>query len=119
MKRRDGEVPNGTYDCYSADFEVIEDDDLRTVVIWGLRIVGGKHDSLFYVKKYYIANQFVEGFLRRELAMLGLKFENMEDLNAMSNQICGKMVRIMSKVNAKGYSVISLTEVLPDYFPKW
>ena len=106
------EVPEGEYVVDIVEMQSAIDGRGRKVVIWTLRMTDGPYAGYFLQKKYYLINQKVEDFLKRELRLIGIEANNGQEFEAKKTEAYGKRIRITATTNDQGYRACYVKEVI-------
>lgn len=114
MKRKPQQLPPGEYDCKSLDIEFFIDEKGRKRVTWKLEVTGGPEDGAYIEKQYYITSAQAVGFLKMEFALIGVHIRSGKDIENLRSDIFGKLVRLESRINDKGYSSYNLKGYAKD-----
>ena len=106
------EIPEGEYTCDIMQMENKVDGKNRKVVTWLLKIVGGPYDNQFIQKRFFIVNEKVAAFLKRELKIVGVEAIDAADFEAKKTLAYGKRIRVTASVNEQGFPVLYVKDVL-------
>jgi hypothetical protein len=110
-------IPDGNYNAEIAEAEVLQKPDGRNMLKIKLAIAGGAFDGRWVWMNYFLETPQNLGFVKRDLATLGIRLAKWNDLNERAAELVGICVEIrkkttISKMNGQEYQNIYLTRAL-------
>lgn len=108
------EMNDGEYTGEIVDMTTEETADGYPKVTWLIRIVGGEHDGACVEKKYYLKNQKVTDFLKKEFKLIGHEIISSDDMEAKKADIVGTRIVFTAVNNDAGWLVFYVKGVVKD-----
>ena len=114
MSSYSSDLPDGPYVAEIINMASSKNAKGVPVVEWKLRIVDGQHDQLEVPKLFHLTTDKVKAFLKKELAILGMKVENSQGFKEQKEKCIGKRIQIQAVTNDEGWQSIYLKGVVND-----
>jgi len=108
------EMNDGKYTGEIVDITTEETPDGYPKMIWLLRIIGGQYDGACVEKKFYLKNQQVIDFLKKELKLIGFEIEGGDELEARKSEIIGTIIDFTAQMNDQGFLVLYVKGAAKD-----
>ena len=108
------EMNDGDYIGEIVDMKSEETSDGCPKVTWLIRIVGGEHDGACIEKRYYLKNQKVIDFLKKEFKLAGHEINCSDDMEAKKADIVGTQIKFSAVNNDAGFLVFYVKGVVKD-----
>jgi len=100
------ELKDGKYTGEIVDITTEETPDGYPKMTWLLKIISGKNDAACVEKKFYLKNQRVIDFLKKELKLIGFEIEGSDELEARKSEIIGTKIEFTAQRNDQGFLVL-------------
>ena len=114
MSSYSSDLPDGPYVAEIINMASSKNAKGVPVVEWKLRIVDGQHDQLEVPKLFHLTTDKVKAFLKKELAILGMKVENSQGFKEQKAKCIGKRIQIQAVTNDEGWQSIYLKGVVNE-----
>jgi len=108
------ELNDGLYTGEIVDIITEETTDGCPKVTWRIRILDGENYGAFVEKKYYLKNQKVIDFLKKELLVIGHEIASSEDMEAKKADIVGTQITFSALNNDAGFLVFYVKGLASD-----
>ena len=108
------EMNDGEYTGEIVDIITEETTDGCPKVTWLIRIVGGEHDGACVEKNYYLKNQKVIDFLKKEFKLAGHEINSSDDMEAKKADIIGTQIKFSAVNNDAGFLVFYVKGLVKD-----
>ena len=100
------ELNDGKYTGEIVDITTEETPDGYPKMTWLLKVIGGQYDGACVEKKYFLKNQRVIDFLKKELKLIGFEIEGSDELEARKSEIIGTRIEFTAQMNGQGFLVL-------------
>ena len=100
------EMNDGKYTGEIVDITTEETPDGYPKITWLLKVSGSENDGACVEKKYFLKNQRVIDFLKKELKLIGFEIEGSDELEARKSEIIGTKIEFTAQRNDQGFLVL-------------
>ena len=108
------EMNDGDYIGEIVDLATDETSDGCPKVTWVIRILDGEYDGACVEKKYYLKNQKVIDFLKKEFKLAGHEINSSDDMEAKKADIIGTQIKFSAVNNDAGFLVFYVKGLMKD-----
>lgn len=99
------EMENGDYNGEIVDITTEETSNGCPKVTWVIRILNGEYEGACVQKHYYLKNQRVIDFLKKEFKLAGHEINSSDDMEAKKADIIGTQIKFSALNNDAGFLV--------------